>query len=341
VSYGQWFIDVKYVSGHRTALPFNVVPSSVSVFANKESFLPGDTAWISGKVNASVIGDKKTIVITVTSPDNQVFNSTSVDIAANGTFIEKLNLFGSSATKFGDWKVVAKYGIHAGVTSLAVIEPDPLITVKVDKESYHVGETIKVSGRTASLGSEASMHFYIAGSQILKKYVPVPVNDNYTYNYELVPSNDFTTGPYDVLVTHNGKEASTSFVINASASGDDKPPHDAVVVFGLKPKNLNGTVLTSIPIGQRILLSSTLANENNQDVSFTGLIEIRNSEGLTEYVGWQNGFVVKKGFAAFGMEWVPDQPGTYEARIFVLTSLTDARILSPVVTSEFVIDANA
>ncbi|MCI0563901.1 MAG: hypothetical protein MN733_35960, partial [Nitrososphaera sp.] len=277
--------------------------------------------------------------LTVTSSDDQLFNTTSVNLSANGSFAYQLQLFGWSATKYGDWKVIAKYGIHKGATSFEVREPNSIITAKVNKQSFQVGETITVSGRTAVLGSDVSVHFYIAGSRILYKFAPTPVSDDYTYSYELVPDKGLVPGSYEVLVTHNGKEASTSFIVKAPVTGDNEPRQDPLGLFALKPKSSNGTVLTNISTGQQIVLSTTLANENDEDIFFTGLIEIRNSQGVTQYLGSQNGMVVKKGFTAFGMAWMPDMPGTYQARIFLLTSLSNPEILSPVVTSELVISA--
>jgi hypothetical protein len=69
------------------------------------------------------------------------------------------------------------------------------------------------------------------------------------------------------------------------------------------------------------------------------IIEVRNSDDTTDFIGWQSG-ILKKSIDtpddySVGMSWIPDHPGAYVIRTFVLSELENPRILSDIQQSNF------
>lgn len=97
-----------------------------------------------------------------------------------------------------------------------------------------------------------------------------------------------------------------------------------------------GNVLTDAMVGQLAVLSTTVANSHN-DTSFVVIIELRDEDGVTAYLNWQNGTLPKNAEVDIGLTWIPAETGNYVIRTFMLSSLSNPEILSPVVQSEVAI----
>jgi hypothetical protein len=225
LSYGEWTIDLKYVAGHRTALTFDVVRSPVSVSVEKSGYFPGETATLLGKVNASAVTPgKETVTIMVTSPDNQIFTSVTARLDTDGSYNYGLELLGPLAGTSGSWKVLVKYGDHKASATFVVKEPQS-ITAKTSKAVFAFGEKIILTGKVAEIGGndKVGVHFYFANSRSLYKYVEVTVHQNFSYAYELIPDQLLIPSAYQVLVTYNGQEVSTSFSVKEPTINSNPP----------------------------------------------------------------------------------------------------------------------
>ena len=94
--------------------------------------------------------------------------------------------------------------------------------------------------------------------------------------------------------------------------------------------------------GEQFIITTTISNHcSKQDQPFVGIIEARNSEGVTEIFGWQGG-VLKgaSGETAIGISWVPTHGDSYQLRTFALSDLEHPVILSSVITTNVAIAAN-
>jgi hypothetical protein len=100
------------------------------------------------------------------------------------------------------------------------------------------------------------------------------------------------------------------------------------------PKSITGQVLSSIQSGQQVVLSTTIVNNLDEAQPYVGLIEVRDSSGVTVFLGWSTGNLHGNDRTEVGLSWTPDSAGTYEARTFVLSDLTHPNILSSVQTSQ-------
>jgi hypothetical protein len=102
-------------------------------------------------------------------------------------------------------------------------------------------------------------------------------------------------------------------------------------------KDITGEDLDEIRAGQQVVLTTTVTNNLDEDLPFVALIEVRDSNGVTMYLAWQTGTLGPNGEIEVGLSFVPDEPGTYAIRTFVISDLSNPEILSIVEESEFTV----
>lgn len=86
-------------------------------------------------------------------------------------------------------------------------------------------------------------------------------------------------------------------------------------------------------VGAQLGLSTTIENDGTTVQPFVALIEVRDSAGVTVYLAWQSGSLEPAGSTIIEVSWTPDASGTYEVRTFVVSSLSNAFVLSEVATA--------
>lgn len=96
--------------------------------------------------------------------------------------------------------------------------------------------------------------------------------------------------------------------------------------------------VTPPAVGEEFVLTTIVSNvcpaEENQQ--FVGIIEVRSSDGITQFLGWQSGILEQStGRVELGLSWTPTFPDTYEARVFAISDFDKAEILSLVRSAEF------
>jgi plastocyanin len=71
------------------------------------------------------------------------------------------------------------------------------------------------------------------------------------------------------------------------------------------------------------------------------IVEVRNSNGITEQLGWQPGDFERQGESGeIGVSWVPVNSGNYQLRVFAISSFEHPAVLSPVATSDVTVEEN-
>ncbi len=91
-------------------------------------------------------------------------------------------------------------------------------------------------------------------------------------------------------------------------------------------------------VGEQLVIATVYSNDcARPDVPFVGILEVRNSEGITEYLAWQTGILEYHQSIQIGYSWMPEYADTYELRTFIISDLPNPRILSPVSTSDAII----
>jgi len=106
-------------------------------------------------------------------------------------------------------------------------------------------------------------------------------------------------------------------------------------------KSVNSPPLRDVTAGDQLVIATTITNCIEYDLPFVAIVEVRNSDGLTESLSWQSGILKgHDGQVAVGVMWVPSHGDNFELRAFVVSSLENPQILSATATSNVTIAAN-
>jgi hypothetical protein len=111
------------------------------------------------------------------------------------------------------------------------------------------------------------------------------------------------------------------------------------------PPSLSSTYtppLSGAIAGDQLVIATTITNGCiEHDQPFVAIVEVRNSDGLTEGLSWQSGTLDgRDGQVAVGVMWIPSHGDNFELRAFVVSDLENPQILSPIATSNVTIAAN-
>jgi hypothetical protein len=85
--------------------------------------------------------------------------------------------------------------------------------------------------------------------------------------------------------------------------------------------------------GEEFVLTVIASNCTPNKTPFIALIEVRNSEGITEHIGWQSGILAENGKTQIGISWIPAHGDNYGIRSFAITDWVMPNVLSTVSTS--------
>jgi hypothetical protein len=105
----------------------------------------------------------------------------------------------------------------------------------------------------------------------------------------------------------------------------------------LEPKDQAGNTQSSVSSGQMVILSTDVSNNNPEPQKFMAIIEVRDANGVTLFLGWQSGTLNPDGHTEVGLSWAPKQAGSYQLRTFIISGFQDLEVLSPVKTSELAV----
>ena len=88
------------------------------------------------------------------------------------------------------------------------------------------------------------------------------------------------------------------------------------------------------------ILTTITGNCSKQEQLFVVIIEVRNSDGITEYLAWQNGILEELADKTkIGVSWVPAHADNYELRAFAINDFRTLEILSPLVKTVVTVNA--
>lgn len=91
----------------------------------------------------------------------------------------------------------------------------------------------------------------------------------------------------------------------------------------------------SVSVGDKLVIATSARNCSEMDQPFMAIIEVRNSLGMTENLGWQSGVLEGKGQTQIGISWIPVHGDNYEIRTFAVSDFENPSVLSAVTTSNF------
>ena len=97
--------------------------------------------------------------------------------------------------------------------------------------------------------------------------------------------------------------------------------------------DLNGDRLDSVEAGRQVMITTTFRNTLETELTFVGLIEVRDIDGVTEFLAYQSGTVEPLGNKTVGLSWLVQNSTAYQSRTFAITDFENPQVLSNVQTS--------
>lgn len=92
--------------------------------------------------------------------------------------------------------------------------------------------------------------------------------------------------------------------------------------------DVSGKNVTRIHVHDLLKISAEVANNNFKKQSFTYIVKIRDSDGITVDLFWFSGRAEEKTNLTLAPSWIPEMPGTYDIEIFIWESLTNPSSLA-------------
>ncbi len=96
--------------------------------------------------------------------------------------------------------------------------------------------------------------------------------------------------------------------------------------FGLRDRA--GAAVTSVSVGQQVVLQSSMKNEQALDQAFAYIMQIKDTGGATVMIAWVNGEIPSNKTFDIGLSWIPESKGSYNVDIFVWQSIGYPETLS-------------
>jgi plastocyanin len=114
----------------------------------------------------------------------------------------------------------------------------------------------------------------------------------------------------------------------------------SISVTSPEPQTVHSGGLEEIKAGEHFVITTLIINRCSEDQPFISIIEVRNSDGVTEYLRWHGGVLKgSTGMTQVGTSWVPPAGGDCELRTFAISGLANPQILSTVMTTNITIAA--
>jgi len=93
----------------------------------------------------------------------------------------------------------------------------------------------------------------------------------------------------------------------------------------------SGNELAKVEVGKNIEIKTKISNNVDQNMTFTYLVQIKDSNNSTLFLSWQDGIIVKpRDVVEPTIAWIPDTAGKLKVEIFVWQSIKNPVPLSQV-----------
>jgi hypothetical protein len=229
------------------------------------------------------------------------------------------------------------------------------------KSAYKVGDTLELTivdpdaNRDPDTADILTIHAWSTTDSVgLTNVQAIETGANTGVFKALIPtSSSFSTG---VLQVSNGDDVTVqyedAFPANFRAKFDSNGTlagstqkfnvHTTIGVGGTtgsttpsKPAlaDITGGAINEVTAGQQVVLTTNIKNNDNQARPYVAIVEVRNADGITVMLQWQQGTMAANGNAGVGISWTPDVAGSYQVRTFVISNLSNPQVLSNVVTN--------
>lgn len=103
-------------------------------------------------------------------------------------------------------------------------------------------------------------------------------------------------------------------------------------------QSVHSSLIDHVRADDQLVIAFNARNCNEMDQqSFVAIIEVRNSTGVTENLGWQSVVLEANGQTQIGISWIPTHGDNYEIRAFAISDFDNPEVLSPIRSSQVTI----
>jgi hypothetical protein len=122
-----------------------------------------------------------------------------------------------------------------------------------------------------------------------------------------------------------GKEEPKTQPKPAPAPEPDVEEPVKVDPYSMSEPTLSGLLGDTVRLiaGQPVLVKTKVTNNLNEDQPFVYILQVKDSEGITEMLTWIKGTMNASTSLEPGISWTPDESGRYTVEVFVWKSLED------------------
>jgi hypothetical protein len=143
--------------------------------------------------------------------------------------------------------------------------------------------------------------------------------------------------PVSTMQIRPSDYAATLIILRADANASESIIASSPVALD----NDSGETLETLEVGKEFKLSVAVHNGFDDDRQFIAIMEARSlDDGMTQFLEIQDGTLSGRGWVDASWSWTPEQAGQYQLRTFVIDSLVEPIILTPVATSAIVVEAS-
>ena len=97
-------------------------------------------------------------------------------------------------------------------------------------------------------------------------------------------------------------------------------------------------VFEHVNVNQQVQVSADITNKQEVIQSFIFILQIKDEAGAIRSLNWITGVINPGQSFSPALSWIPDEPGTFTARVFLWEDMNEADALSP--PAEIIITAS-
>jgi hypothetical protein len=165
------------------------------------------------------------------------------------------------------------------------------------------------------------------------------LNDSSTASVEgyLVKLASVEPYPVSTRTIQLSEYVATLVVFRADANAESIIASNPVAV------DAAGNTLETLEAGNEVMLSVAIYNNFNEGKPFVAILEARSLDdgGVTQFLGTQDGIVSANSWIDLGLPWTPERAGGYQLRTFLIDSFDEPQVLTPVSTSDIIVQAES
>ena len=209
------------------------------------------------------------------------------------------------------------------------------LTISTDKTSYHYGDRYTISGQVNPVMPNQQIFIEILHTSYPHpELISLEPNSNGIYSQTLpLTLNAIPSGNFSIIASYAGAKNQTTFsYVGPGCNTDFFPSGPLNRGAANNPRIVDpsrNAVIGPVKVGQQIQITANLANGRDCIIPFVYIVQIQDSNGVTQSLSWIVGTLgINQSFNP-GQSWIPIALGTYVAQIFIWSSLDNPNALAP------------